>query len=241
MPKLLQFFRMNIDNIIVQSTLLAQAADRLYKVAYLLPPSGDTPRNQSFSIKLPVPTVIANAKIMCEIIHITPVSHRTPFMGQLFPLLQYLVTVWEKMHQFTTLSTLQSKQAEIHALRQVTMLLHTVYPTVGVPGERVMHHGFSLGMSSDPMVMEKSLLLTNAMKKIAKSNATGLRIIAERYDLALAENLNRLDPFATWDMANADIYADEPKLCFIPCHIENLHDPKYSIAGNSKTLGKSTT
>ena len=228
---------MNIDNIIVQSTLMAQAADRLYKVAYLLPPSANAPRNQSFSIKLPVPTVISNAKIMCELIQITPTSHRAPFMGQLYPLLQYLVTVWEKMHQFTTLSMLQSKQPEIHALRQVTMLLHTIYPTVGVPGERVMHNGFSLGMSSDPMVMEKTFLLTNAMKKIARTNATCLRRIAERYDLAIAENLNRLDPFATWDMANPEIYAEEPKLCFIPCHMENLQNPKYSLAGNSTTLG----
>ena len=229
---------MNIDNIIVQSTLFAQAADRLYKVAYLLPPTENAPKNQAFSIKLPVPTVISNAKVMSEIIQITPTSHRTPFMGQLYPLLQYLITVWEKMHQFTTLNMLQTKQPEIHALRQVTMLLHAIYPTVGVPGERVMHNGFSLGMSSDPMVMEKSLLLTKGLKKIAQNNATSLRRIAEKYDLALAENLNRLDPFATWDMANPDVYANEPKLCFIPCHMENLQNPRFSLAGNSRTIGK---
>ena len=229
---------MNIDNVIVQSTLFAQAGQRLYKIAYLLPPTKDVPRNQAYSIKLPVVTVIANARVMSEIIQLTPTGHRPPYMGQIYPLLQYLISVWEKLPQCLTLEKLQAKMLEINALRQVTLLLHSIYPTVGMPGERVAHPGFSLGMSTDPMVMEKSLLLTNKLKARAKYQASKLYKIAAKYDLELAENLNRMDPFAVWDLANPDIYGTEPVLSFIPCHMEKLKDPNYSLAGNVNTIGE---
>ena len=175
---------------------------------------------------------------MSEIIQLTPTGHRPPYMGQIYPLLQYLITVWEKLPTFMTLEMLQAKLLEINALRQVTLLLHAIYPTVGMPGERVTQPGFSLGMSTDPMVMEKSALLTDKMKARAKYQATKLYKIAAKYDLALAENLNRVDPFAVWDMANPDVYKAEPTLCFIPCHMEKLQNPNYSLAGNVKTIGK---
>ena len=228
---------MNLDNVIVHATLFAQAAQRLYKIAYMLPAPSEAPRNQAYSIKLPVPTVITNAKLLCDLIQLTPTSHRTTYMGQIFPLLQYLIGIWEKLHKFTTLETLQANQSAMHALRQVTLLLHSIYPTVGMPGERVTHPGFSLGMSSDTMVMEKTLVLTTKFKLAARHNANQLYKVSTKYDLAVAENLNRLDPFATWDMANPNVFADEPKLSFIPCHLEKLQNPHYSLAGNVKTIG----
>ena len=229
---------MNLDNIIVQATLFAQAAQRLYKIAYMLPAPSEAPRNQAYSIKLPVPTVMANAKLMCDLISLTPMSHRTTYMGQIYPLLQYLIGTWEKLPKFTTLEMLQSKKNEMLALRQVTLLLHSIYPTVGVPGERVTHPGFSLGMSSDNMVIDKTSILTTKFKTAARHNASQLYKVSSKYDLAIAENLNRLDPFAAWDMANPNIFAEEPKMCYIPCHLEKLQNPSYSLAGNVKSIGK---
>lgn len=232
---------MNINNIMVQTTLFAQAAQRLYKVAYMLPPPDDIPRNRAYTIKLPVQTVISNAMLMCDIIQLTPVSHRTTYMGQLYPQLQYLINTWDRLSKVETLAKLQRRQVEINALRQVALSLHSIFPTVGVPGERVTHPGFSLGMSSDPMVMEKAALLTTQMKRVAKRHAKTLWTISTNYDLTIAENLNRLDPQAAWgEMTDPKTFENEPKMCLIPCHVENLHNPHYSLAGNTRTVGKFT-
>ena len=145
----------------------------------------------------------------------------------------------EKLSKVETLAMIQKRQIEINALRQVAMALHSIFPTVGVPGERVTHPGFSLGMSSDPMVMEKAALLTIQMKKVAKKQAKTLCLVSENYDLTIAENLNRYDPYAAWgEMTDPKTFENEPKMCLIPCHIENLYNPRYSMAGSTKTVGK---
>ena len=207
---------MNLENQYIQAKLLAQAADRLYKVAYLLPPTGDVPRNQAYTIKLPVPTVIMNAKLMLEIFQATPISHRTLYMDQLQPSLHYLVTAWEQLSPYTTLDALQRKSKDINALRQVTLLLHSIYPTTGVPGERVAVPGFSLGASSDPMVVAKAASLSAHFSAIAKDKASKLYAISAKYDLQIAENLNRADPLATWDQANPALFQYEPQLSYMP-------------------------
>ena len=229
---------MNLENHHVQLTLLAQAAERVYKIAYLLPPVAGVPINQAFTVKLPVPTVLLNAKLMMEIIQATPVSHRMTFMTNLQPLLQYLLAVWEKLSIYTTLNALQFKTVEMNALRQVALLLHSIYPTVGVPGERCTAQGFSLGMSSDPLVMEKAYQLSAQFQALAKAKAAKLFEISSKYDLQIAENLNRVDPTARWDMSNPAVFEREPQLCYMPVHMENFKNPRHSPVGHARTLGK---
>ena len=232
---------MNIENQYYQALLLANAAERLYKIAYLLPPTPPTPRHQSFTVKLPVPTVIQNAKLMLEIIQATPISHRMRFMDQLQPLLHYLATLWENMSMYTTLEALQSKTGAINALRQVALLLHSIYPTIGLPGERIQVPGFSLGASSDPPVVSRAMVLSQKFQEIAKKKGSRLYAIAAKYDLQIAENLNRADPLAVWDMANPAIYAHEPQMSFMPMHMQHFSDPTHSHIGHPKTISKYLT
>ena len=229
---------MDIENQYIQAQTLAQAADRLYRVAYLLPPAGNVPRNQAFTIKLPVPTVLLNAKLMVEVLQSTPISHRMRFMDQLQPLLEYLMSTWEKLSIYTTLEALQQKPTPMNALRQVTLLLHSIYPTAGVPGERVNVPGFSLGASSDPQVVATSRLLSQRFTEIAKEKGARLYAISAKYDLQLAENLNRADPMAVWDMANPAVYQHAPQLCYMPTFMQAFKDANRSLIGHQKTLGE---
>ena len=231
---------MNIENLYVQSFLMARAAERVYKVAYLLPPTTVVPKDQAYTIKLPVPTVLLNAGLMIEIIQATPVSHRMVFMEQLQPLLNYLVAKWQLLSPYTTLEALQYKTEEILALRQVTLLLHSVYPTVGLPGERVSMAGFSLGASTDYLVVQKARCLSHRFNELAREKGRKLYAISAKYDLQIAENLNRVDPTASWDMANPAVFSQEPQLCFMPLHMQLFQHPNPNIIGRSQKLGKSS-
>ena len=229
---------MNIENMYVQSFLLARAAEKIYKVAYLLPPSANVPRDQAYTIKLPVPTVLLNAGLMVEIIQATPISHRMVYMEQLQPLLNYLIAKWQLLSTYTTLEVLQYKTEEILALRQVTLLLHSVYPTVGLPGERVSEAGFSLGASTDYLVVQKARCLSNRFNELARDKGRKLYAISAKYDLQIAENLNRGDPKASWDMPNPAVFAQEPQLCFMPLHMQLFQQPNPNIIGRNQSLGK---
>lgn len=229
---------MNIENMYVQSILMSRAAERIYKVAYLLPPAANAPRNQAFTIKLPVPTVLLNAQLLVEIIQTTPTSHRMVFMDQLQPLLNYMIAKWQKLSSFTTLEALQYKTEEILALRQVTLLLHTIYPTTGLPGERVAAPGFSLGASSDQFVVQKASILSHRFNELARDKGRKLYAISAKYDLQIAENLNRADPLASWDMANPTVFAQEPQLCFMPLHVQAFQQANPNVIGHYATLGK---
>ena len=222
----------------VQMALFAHAAERLYRVAYIVPPSSSIPRNQAYTVKLPVPTVVMNATLMVEIIQITPISHRMRFMDQLQPLLQFLITKWTQLSAYATLESLQKKTEVINALRQVTLMLHTVFPTAGLPGERMMVPGFSLAASNDQLVLQKSRALTSRFQELARQKANQLYAVAAKYDLQIAENLNRADPFATWDIANPAVYATEPQLCFMPVHMQEFKTANFSYVGHPKTVGK---
>ena len=215
--------------------LLANAADRLYKIAYMLPPKMGVPSNMAFTIKLPVPTVLLNARLMFEVMQVTPPSHRMAFMDQLQPLLQYLMGTWEKLSVHTSLDALQSKTVEMNALRQVTLFLHQIYPTVGVPGERMMVNGFSLGYSSDPLVVQKASKLTTLFQNIAKTKGDKMYSVSIKYDLQIAENLNRVDPRAVWEMSNPTMFGKEPQLTFMPLHMETFQK------GNPNLFGKNST
>ena len=229
---------MNIENMYVQSFLMARAAERIYKVAYLLPPTAVVPKDQAYTIKLPVPTVLLNAGLMIEIIQATPISHRMVFMEQLQPLLNYLVAKWQLLSPYTTLEVLQYKTEEILALRQVTLLLHSIYPTVGLPGERVSMPGFSLGASTDYLVVQKARCLSHRFNELAREKGRKMYAISAKYDLQIAENLNRVDPNASWDMTNQAVFSQEPQLCFMPLHMQLFQQPHPNIIGRTQTLGK---
>ena len=156
-------------------THLSQAAERLYKVAYLLPPPESAEESpSSFSIKLPVPLVIQNACLMVNIFKTIPYAHKSFYMDKLQPKLQTLVKVWTALPTFTTLKQLQQKAFEMEVLREVAKGIHQFFPTAGIPGERVAHPGFSLTKSTDPLVVSSTTTFaakiqnaaTNAGKKV---------------------------------------------------------------------------
>ena len=168
-------FRMNAENQYLVAVQLAHSAERIYKIAYLLPP----PENMehlpsSFSIKLPVPTVIQNACLMVNIFKTIPYSHKAFYMDKLQPKLQNLVKIWSSLPTFTTLKQLQRKTYALEILREVANEIHQFFPTAGIPGERVSHPGFSLKKSSDPLVMATT---SELMKKIVNSAINAGRLL----------------------------------------------------------------
>ena len=145
---------MNPENHFLVMSQLAQAAERIYKVAYLLPPHESAEMlPSSYSIKLPVPLVIQNACLMVNIFKSIPYAHKSFYMDKLQPKLQTLVKVWSSLPTFMTLRQLQQRPFEMEIIREVAKGIHQFFPTAGIPGERVAHPGFSLFKSADPMVL----------------------------------------------------------------------------------------
>ena len=242
---------MNADNHYLVAVRIANAAERIYKVAYLLPPPENMEQlPSSFSIKLPVPTVVQNANMMINIFKSIPYCHKAYYMDKLQPRLQNLVKVWSKLPAFTSLKHLQARNYELEILRGVAKEIHQYFPTAGIPGERVTHPGFSLVKSSDPMVTS---LTADLQKKIlAVSTSAGIRIwrleqisllliknlganlhqITMQFDLVISENLNRVDPRANWQITPRALFAHEPALCFIPTRMEQFQWPSHAPYGN---------
>ena len=159
---------MNAENQYLISVQLSHAAERIYKVAYLLPPPESMEQlPSSFSIKLPVPTVIQNACLMVNIFKTIPYSHKAFYMDKLQPKLQTLVHVWLTLPTFTTLKQLQQKPFELKILREVAKGIHEFYPTAGIPGERISHPGFSLTKSADPLVLSNTSALNQKVVQAA--------------------------------------------------------------------------
>ena len=67
---------------------------------------------------------------------------------------------------------------------------------------------------------------------IISNSGANLHHITMQFDLVIAENLNRIDPRANWQMTPRSMFAKAPILCFIPTKMENLQNARYAPYGN---------
>ena len=214
---------MNLDIHMMRLAMTSNAAERIYRVAFTIPPQTtvNTEGFAMYTIKLPVPTTLNNAQLMLDIIQITPVLLRTEFYKLVEPKLHQLIREWSQLPMKLSLLETYTYPTARAALLNVAIIIHASFPTDGKPEDVLSGPTFSLSRPSNPKIQQQQSLLARRL------NQAGARTGWNLYQHMLSFDKEMLEQLAKEDHTEliistppATLFAIDPQICYMPVLLE---------------------
>ena len=214
---------MNLDIQMMRLAMTTNAAERIYRVAFTIPPQTtvNTDGLAMYTIKLPVPTTLNNAQLMLDIIQITPPLLRTEFYKLIEPKLYQLIREWETLPtRLTLLETYQHPVARA-ALLNVAIIIHASFPIVGKPEEALAKPSFSLSRPGNPQIQQEQAVYAKRLNQAGARTGWNLYQHMLSFDKEMMQQLAKEDHN---DLAistpPATLFSVDPQICYMPVLLE---------------------
>ena len=214
---------MNFDMNLKRITMTTNAAERLYRIAFTIPPQASNhPQPWTlYTIKLPVPTTLNNAQLLLDIIQITPAMLRTEFYRLVEPKLHLLIKEWQKLPERLTLLNTYMYPVARMALVNVALLIHLSFPTVGQPQEVLARPAFSLSQPADLPTREQQAMIGHRLNQAGAKSGWKLYQHLIKFDEEMMRRaLNEEKADVSYSTPPAPMFAVDPHICFMPVYLE---------------------
>ena len=215
---------MNLDIHMLRLSMTTNAAERLYRVAFTIPPQTtvNTEGQALYTIKLPVPTTLNNAQLMLDIIQITPPLLRTEFYKLVEPKLYQLIREWSNIPIRSTLLETYTYPMARSTLLNVAIIIHASFPTIGKPEEALAKPAFSLSRPGTPEIQEQQALYAKRLSQAGARTGWNLYQHMLSFDKEMKEQLSKQeqnDLIITTPPAT--LFSVDPQICYMPVLLEH--------------------
>ena len=214
---------MNLDIHMMRLAMTTNAAERIYRVAFTIPPQTtvNTDGQAMFTIKLPVPTTMNNAQLLLDIIQITPPLLRTEFYKLVEPKLYQLLREWAKLPQRLSLLDTYTYPLARSTLLNVAIIIHASFPTVGEPEKALSVPSFSLSRPGNPEVQQQQMLLAQRLNQAGARTGWNLYQHMLSFDKKMLQRLSKEDKQElVISTPPASLFAVDPQICYMPVLLE---------------------
>ena len=215
---------MNIDVNMMRLSMTTSAAERIYRVAFTIPPQTtvNTDGHALYTIKLPVPTTLNNAQLMLDIIQITPPMLRTEFYKLVEPKLYQLIREWSNIPIRSTLLETYTYPVARAALLNVAIIIHASFPTIGKPEEALAGPAFSLSRPGNPEIQQQQAMLAKRLNLAGARTGWNLYQHMLSFDQDMLKELNKEDhKDLVITTPPATLFSVDPQICYMPVLLEH--------------------
>lgn len=203
--------------------MTTNAAERLYRVAFTIPPQTtvNTDGQALFTIKLPVPTTMNNAQLMLDIIQITPPLLRTEFYKLVEPKLYQLLREWAKLPSRLSLLDTYTYPMARSTLLNVAIIIHASFPTVGEPEKALTGPSFSLSRPGSPAIQQQQMLIASRLNRAGARTGWNLYQHMLAFDKAMLQQLSTEEKKElVISTPPATLFSVDPQICYMPVLLE---------------------